>query len=125
MLMSALAAGRGISLPSMGCAAISVSAHTTGAYARVREQFRLPIGKFGGVQQPMARLAADAYVMESARRLTCAGLDEGRALSVISAIMKAHATTRMRDAVNDAMDDLEHGRLRGRRILVPSGVFSN
>lgn len=104
MLMSALAAGRGISLPSMGCAAISVSAHTTGAYARIREQFKLPIGKFGGVQQPMARLAADAYVMESARRLTCAGLDEGRALSVISAIMKAHATMRMRDAVNDAMD---------------------
>ncbi|MFA7503390.1 MAG: acyl-CoA dehydrogenase [Burkholderiaceae bacterium] len=104
MLMSALAAGRGISLPSMSCAAISVSAHTTGAYARIREQFGLPIGKFGGVQQPMARLAVDAYVMESARRLTCAGLDEGRALSVISAIMKAHATMRMRDAVNDAMD---------------------
>ena len=104
MLMSALAAGRGISLPSMGCAAISLSAHVTGAYARVREQFRLPIGKFGGVQQPMARLAADAYVMESARRLTCAGLDEGRALSVISAIMKAHATMRMRAAVDDAMD---------------------
>ena len=104
MLMSALAAGRGISLPSMGCAAISVSAHVTGAYARIRQQFNLPIGKFGGVQQPMARLATDAYVMESARRLTCAGLDEGRALSVISAIMKAHATARMREAVNDAMD---------------------
>src|SRR5690606_21404646 len=95
---------RGISLPSMGCAAISVSAHVTGAYARIRQQFNLPIGKFGGVQQPMARLATDAYVMESARQLTCAGLDEGRALSVISAIMKAHATTRMRDALNDAMD---------------------
>lgn len=104
MLMSALAAGRGISLPSMGCAAISVSAHVTGAYARIRQQFNLPIGKFGGIQQPMARLAADAYVMESARRLTCAGLDQGRALSVISAIMKAHATARMREAVNDAMD---------------------
>src|SRR5690606_14092011 len=95
---------RGISLPSMGCAAISVSAHVTGAYARIRQQFNLPIGKFGGVQQPMARLATDAYVMESARRLTCAGLDQGRALSVISAIMKAHATARMREAVNDAMD---------------------
>ena len=104
MLMSALAAGRGISLPSMGAAAIALSAHTTGAYARVREQFGLPIGKFGGVQTRMGRLAADAYVIESARRLTCAGLDEGRSLSVISAIMKAHATFRMREALNDAMD---------------------
>ncbi|MFD0859585.1 acyl-CoA dehydrogenase [Roseovarius aquimarinus] len=104
MLMSALAAGRGISLPSMGCAAIALSAHTTGAYARIREQFRLPIGKFGGVQMRMGKLAADAYSMDAARHLTCAGLDEGRALSVISAIMKAHATFRMREALNDAMD---------------------
>lgn len=104
MLMSALAAGRGISLPSMGCAAIALSAHTTGAYARVREQFNLPIGKFGGIQERLARLAADAYLMDGARRLTCAGLDEGKALSVISAIMKAHATFCMREALNDAMD---------------------
>lgn len=92
MLMSALAAGRGISLPSMGCAAIALSAHTTGAYARIRQQFNLPIGKFGGVQARMGKLAADSYAMDAARHLTCAGLDEGRALSVISAIMKAHAT---------------------------------
>ena len=38
------------------------------------------------------------------RRLTCAGLDEGRALAVISGIMKANGTHRMRDAINDAMD---------------------
>ncbi|WP_281984904.1 acyl-CoA dehydrogenase [Thalassorhabdomicrobium marinisediminis] len=104
MLMSALAAGRGISLPSMGCAAIALSAHTTGAYARIRQQFNLPIGKFGGVQERMGRLAADAYAMDAARHLTCAGLDEGRALSVISAIMKLHATFKMREALNDAMD---------------------
>lgn len=104
MLMSALAAGRGISLPSMGCAAISLSAHTTGAYSRIREQFGLPIGKFGGIQSRLGRLAADAYSMDAARRLTCAGLDEGRSLSVISAIMKTHATFGMREAVNDAMD---------------------
>ncbi len=104
MLMSALAAGRGISLPSMGCAAIALSAHTTGAYSRIRQQFNLPIGKFGGVQDRMGRLAADSYTMDAARRLTCAGLDEGRALSVVSAIMKAHATFRMRHAIDDAMD---------------------
>lgn len=104
MLMSALAAGRGISLPSMGCGAIALAAHTTGAYSRIRQQFNLPIGKFGGVQRRLGRLAADAYAMDAARHLTCAGLDEGRALSVISAIMKAHATFRMREAIDDAMD---------------------
>ncbi|HMQ92638.1 MAG TPA: acyl-CoA dehydrogenase [Amaricoccus sp.] len=104
MLMSALAAGRGISLPSLSAAAAALSARTTGAYARVREQFGVPIGKFEGVQLRLARLAATAYQLDAARRLTCAGLDEGRKLAVISAIVKAHATWRMRIAVDDAMD---------------------
>lgn len=104
MLMSALAAGRGISLPSMACAATAMSAHSAGAYARIRQQFGLPISKFGGIQARLGALAATSYTLDSARRLTCAGLDEGRALSVISAMMKSHATFRMRQAVDDAMD---------------------
>jgi acyl-CoA dehydrogenase len=104
MLMSALAAGRGVSLPSLACAATTLAAHSSGAYARVREQFNLPISKFGGIQEPLARLAGSAYAVEAARKLTCAGLDEGRALAVISALMKYCATERMRAAVDDAMD---------------------
>jgi acyl-CoA dehydrogenase len=104
MLMSALAAGRGISLPSLSAAGAALTARTTGAYARVRHQFNLPIGRFEGVQRRLAGMAARAYLLDSARRLTCAGLDEGRKLAVVSAIMKAHATYRMRDSVNDAMD---------------------
>jgi acyl-CoA dehydrogenase len=104
MLMSALAAGRGISLPSLSAAAVALAAHTSGAYARVREQFNLPIGRFEGIQAYLGRLAASAYALDAARHLTCAGLDEGRSLAVISAIMKLHGTVRMRDALNDAMD---------------------
>tara|TARA_R110002020_G_scaffold109430_9_gene253063 strand:- start:1020 stop:3263 length:2244 start_codon:yes stop_codon:yes gene_type:complete len=104
MLMSALAAGRGISLPSLSCAAASLSAHATGAYARIRQQFGIPVGKFEGVQQHLGRLAANAYTLDSARKLTCAGLDGGRRLAVISGIMKSNATYRMREAVDDAMD---------------------
>ncbi|WP_171053955.1 acyl-CoA dehydrogenase [Arenibacterium halophilum] len=104
MLMSALAAGRGISLPSLSAAATAMAAHTTGAYSRIRTQFSLPIGLFGGVQEPMARIASSAYVIDAGRRLTTAALDEGHKLAVISAIMKYHATDRMRDAINDAMD---------------------
>ncbi|WP_163849699.1 acyl-CoA dehydrogenase [Pseudooceanicola aestuarii] len=104
MLMSALAAGRGISLPSLSGAALGSAAHTTGAYARIRQQFGLPIGHFGGVQEPLARIASDAYAVDAARRLACSGLDAGKKLAVISAILKYHATTRMRDGINDAMD---------------------
>ncbi|MCV2869113.1 acyl-CoA dehydrogenase [Defluviimonas sp. WL0002] len=104
MLMSALAAGRGISLPSLASAAASISAQTSGAYARIRQQFGVPIAEFGGVQEGLARLASGTYALDAARQLTCAGLDEGRRLAVISGIMKAHGTYRMRDAVIDAMD---------------------
>ncbi|WP_111735345.1 acyl-CoA dehydrogenase [Roseovarius amoyensis] len=104
MLMSALAAGRGISLPSLSAAGSSVAALTSGAYARIREQFGIPVSKFGGVQEMLGPLAANAYSLDAARLLTCAGLDEGRALAVISAIMKANATYRMRRAVDQAMD---------------------
>lgn len=104
MLMGALAAGRGISLPSLSAAGAAFSARTTGAYARVRRQFNIPIGKFEGVQELLGRMAATAYQLDAARALTCAGLDQGHSPAVISAIMKAHATDRMRGSVVDAMD---------------------
>lgn len=104
MLMSALAAGRGISLPSLSAAAAAFAAHTTGAYARVRSQFNLPIGRFEGIQERLARIAGNAYLLDGARRLTCAGLDQGNHPAVISSILKLHATERMRVVINDAMD---------------------
>lgn len=104
MLMSALAAGRGISLPSLSAAAGAFAAHTTGAYARIRSQFNLPIGKFEGIQERIARIAGNAYLLDGARRLTCAGLDAGHHPAVIASIMKLHATERMRTVINDAMD---------------------
>ena len=78
MLMSALAAGRGISLPSLSAAGAAYAARTTGAYARIREQFNVPIGKFEGVQEPLARIAGTAYLLDAARRLTCASGGELR-----------------------------------------------
>ncbi|MFY2952308.1 acyl-CoA dehydrogenase [Achromobacter ruhlandii] len=104
MLMSALAAGRGISLPSLSAAACVMSAHASGMYARVREQFGIPVGKFEGVQEKLASLAGNAYLVEAARRLTCAALNQGVKPAVVSGIMKYHATERMRVSVNDAMD---------------------
>src|SRR5579883_542886 len=104
MLMSALAAGRGISLPSLSAAAAAFCADVTGAYARIREQFHVAIAKFEAIQERLGRIAATAYLLDAARRMTCAALDAGHHPAVITAIMKAQATDRMRVAVNDAMD---------------------
>jgi acyl-CoA dehydrogenase len=104
MLMTALAAGRGISLPSLSAAGAAYAARTSGAYARIREQFGISISKFEGIEQPLARIAATAYLLDAARRLTCAALNEGHHPAVISGIMKLHATERMRIAIDDAMD---------------------
>ncbi|MDA9396597.1 acyl-CoA dehydrogenase [Bradyrhizobium sp. CCBAU 45394] len=104
MLMTALAAGRGISLPSLSAAGAAYAARTTGAYARIREQFGISISKFEGVEEPLARIVATAYQLDAARRLTCAALNAGVHPAVISGIMKLHATERMRTAVDDAMD---------------------
>jgi acyl-CoA dehydrogenase len=104
MLMSALAAGRGISLPSLSAAAAAFTAHVTGAYAVIREQFHVPIARFEAIQERLGRMAATAYTLDAARRLTCAAIDQGHKPAVITAIMKAQATERMRVSANDAMD---------------------
>src|SRR5699024_3150376 len=130
MLMGALAAGRGISLPSMSAAACVFTAHVSGAYAAVRQQFGLPIARFEGVQERLGHLAGNAYLVEAARRFTCAGLDMGYRPSVVTAIMKLHATERMRESVNDAMDvhagkaiiDGPHNYLGGLYRALPVGI---
>jgi len=104
MLMECLAAGRSISLPALSVGAAQLSARIVGAYATVREQFDTPIGRFEGIEEPMARIGGYAYLMTAVQRLTCAGLDLGEKPSVLSAIIKAYNTELMRRVVIDAMD---------------------
>ncbi len=104
MLMECLTDGRSISLPALSTAAAKLSARATGAYARIRSQFRTPIGYFEGVEEPLARIAGHTYVMDAARRVTLAALDQGHKPSVISAIMKYNLTARARQVIADAMD---------------------
>src|SRR5690606_10045216 len=87
-------------------------------------------GMFEGIRQPLADLAANAYLIDAARRLTVAALDEGHRPSVISAIMKYHATDRMRDSIVKAMDihggkaiiDGPRNYLGGQYRSVPIGI---
>lgn len=104
MLMECLSAGRAITLPSSGSASAMAAAVFSGCYARVRHQFGIYIGRFAGVQELLARIAANAYINLSALRFAVARIDEGTQPSVLSAIVKYHTTERSRQAVNDAMD---------------------
>src|SRR3990172_398060 len=106
MLMECLAAGRSISLPSTSCGYAKLAVRTTGAYARVRQQFKTSIGKFEGVEEALTRMGGNLYMMDAVRILTASAVDMGEKPSVISAIAKYHLTERGRTVVNDAMDVL-------------------
>jgi acyl-CoA dehydrogenase len=104
MLMECLAAGRAISLPSSSAAGAKSLLRNTSAYARIRKQFDLPIGKMEGLEEPLARMVENAYVIEAARGVTASMVSRGEKPSVISAIMKYQTTERLRRSLNDAMD---------------------
>jgi acyl-CoA dehydrogenase len=104
MLMECLGVGRSISLPALSTGAAKLACRAAGAYARIRRQFKLPIGQLEGVEEPLARMAGITYQMEAARVMTCAAVDRGEKPSVLSAIVKQSLTERMRQVVNDAMD---------------------
>ncbi|MBO1518553.1 acyl-CoA dehydrogenase FadE [Oceanisphaera pacifica] len=104
MLTECLSVGRGITLPSTGTAGARVSAIASGAYSRIRRQFRLPIGKMEGIEEPLARLGGNAYLSDAASMLTVTGIDLGEKPSVISAIVKYHLTHISQRSLIDAMD---------------------
>ena len=104
MLMESLAAGRSISLPALSIGAAQMATRICGAYATVREQFDTPIGRFEGIEEPLARIAGMTYLMTATRNLTCGALDAGEKPAVIGSIAKAYLTEAMRQVVSDAMD---------------------
>lgn len=113
MLMHCLSAGRAISLPALGTGAGKLASRMTGAYARVRKQFRVPIGKFEGIEEALTRIAGITYRLDAARKVTAAAIDDGHKPPVLSAILKYHGTEGMRQVFSDAMD--VHG---GRGIML-------
>ncbi len=121
MLMESLAAGRSISLPSLAGASAQLAARVVGAYATVREQFDTPIGRFEGIEEPLARIGGLTYAMNAARTMTAGAVDAGERPAVVSAIVKAYLTEGMRRVVNDAMDIRAGAAIcRGpRNILAP------
>ena len=104
MLMECLAAGRSISLPSSNTGMAQMTVRAVGAYARVRSQFRMSIGRFDGVEEALTRIGAYTYMIDAVRKMTAGAVDLGEKPSVASAIAKYHVTERARQIVNDGMD---------------------
>jgi acyl-CoA dehydrogenase len=104
MLVQQLAVGRSIVLPSNALGGAQAALYATGAYAKLRRQFNLPIGKFHGVGEAIARMAGSVYTMMAASRVTCTAITNGEKPAVPSAILKYHNTELGRQVAADAMD---------------------
>ncbi len=104
MLVECLSVGRAITLPSNSTGGVKSMALATGAYSRIRRQFKLPIGKMEGIEEALARIGGNAYLMDAVTTLSTGAIDLGEKPSVISAISKYHLTEKMRDCITDAMD---------------------
>lgn len=74
MLVECLSVGRGITLPSNSTGGVKSVALATGAYAHIRRQFKISIGKMEGIEEPLARIAGNAYVMDAAASLITYGI---------------------------------------------------
>jgi acyl-CoA dehydrogenase len=104
MLVEQLSVGRCISLPSNTTGAAKAGVWATGAYARIRTQFNMPVGRFEGVEAAIARMVGLTYTMDAARSVTAGAIDGGEKPSVPSAMLKYHVTEMGRQVGNDAMD---------------------
>mmetsp|Transcript_4940 Transcript_4940/g.14551 ORF Transcript_4940/g.14551 Transcript_4940/m.14551 type:complete len:787 (-) Transcript_4940:414-2774(-) len=121
-LMEQLSEGRGISLPAGATGGAAAAAVAVGAYARLRQQFRVPIAEMGGVQEHLARIAGNALVCTAGSDLVASLVDHHESPSVLSAVMKQQATQRGRQSGTDAMDVMAGAAIsRGPNNLLMGG----
>ncbi len=125
MLMECLAAGRGISLPAQTGGGGKFVARVASAHAITRKQFGISIGKFEGVQEPLARIGGWMYLLEGARKYTLGGIDRGGKPPVITAIAKYNFTELGRRLASDGMDIVGGaGISRGPKNLLAHGYIA-
>lgn len=104
MLMECLSIGRSISLPALSTACSKVVYQQTGAYARIRHQFNVPIAQFEGIEEVLATIAGMTYLLEATRVFTVGAVDQHMKPSIASAIAKYHMTEMARLVISCAMD---------------------
>ncbi|WP_334118366.1 acyl-CoA dehydrogenase [Limnobacter sp.] len=125
MLMEQLAGGRAVSLPAGAVGGVRAAAAASGAYARVRQQFGMPIAEMEGIQEKLAEIAAMAYLSEAARVYALSALDNGEQPPVVSAVWKAYLTELSREQAKNAMDVMAGaGVMQGPNNVIGRGYCS-
>ena len=114
MLVECLSIGRSITLPSTSSGASRLAAVVSGAYARIRKQFGLSIGRFEGVEEALARIAGNTYAMTALSQATAAAVDRGEKPAVPSAIAKYHCTEMAREVAKTRWTSTAAGVILGR-----------
>lgn len=104
MLVECLSVGRCITLPSGATGTARYALGWSGGFARIRRQFNLPVAEMEGIQEPLARMAAKAYISQAAVMQTANMIDKGEKPAVPSAILKSQLTEFQRSLLGDAMD---------------------
>lgn len=126
MLMEALAAGRGISLPASAVGGSKAVYLGVSAHAAIRRQFGLPIGRFEGIEEPLARIGGFVYLMDAARIYTLGAIDSGETPAVVTAILKYNLTELSRKVINDGMDVMGGNAISsGPRNILAHHYISN
>ncbi|WP_193091448.1 acyl-CoA dehydrogenase [Halomonas colorata] len=104
MLVECLSIGRCITLPSGATGTARYALGWSGGFTRVRRQFNVPVAEMEGVQEPLARMAALAYISQATVYQTANLIDHGEKPAVPSAILKSQLTEFQRVLLSDAMD---------------------
>lgn len=104
MLVECLSAGRAITLPSSAAGGGKLISMVAGGYSYIRKQFGISIGRFEGVAEALTRIAANTYLINASLKMTLGIIDQGEKPSILSAIMKYHATELSRKISLDGMD---------------------
>ncbi|WP_251976556.1 acyl-CoA dehydrogenase [Salinicola avicenniae] len=104
MLVECLSVGRCITLPSGAAGIGRYAVGWSGGFTRIRRQFNVAVADMEGVQEPLARIAAKAYISQAAVMQTANTIDQGVKPAVPSAILKSQLTEFQRDILSDAMD---------------------
>ncbi len=125
MLMECLSAGRGISLPSQSAGGAFLLTRAVSCHAFVRKQFGVSLGHFEGIEEPLARIVSNTYLLEGMRRFIQGAIDKGIKPPVVTAIAKYHSSEMARRMINDGMDIMGGGAIsRGPRNLLAQGYMS-
>lgn len=100
-LLEAQSLAKGIALPALAAASVSLAAHASSALSRL--QGDSSAGEMLGARSRLGRLAATAYRIEAARRFLCAGLGLGYRPILSGALVDIVVFEDVRSATGDSM----------------------